>query len=310
MILDSYLIEANAMLALSPSRALLHPSLSAAAHAALRRSISLGDSSHRLRFKSLRAPTALRRISNSSSPAKSASRGHWDESDDGHGSEYDEVDEEQEDYGIGSTATAEEYEKLVEEVELLLGEEEKAILQLNEAPDLSKLTSRKWSLFHSLALSSQIRFIDELLQYGIFIDLVDKDGYTALHKAVIGRKEAVITHLLRKGANPHVKDRDGATPLHSAVQVGAMKSVKLLIKYKADVNVADNEGWTPLHLAIQSRSREIAKVLLVNGADATRRNKDGKTPLDLSLCFGKDFKSYELAKLLKLFPANRNLETQ
>lgn len=104
------------MLALSPSRALLHPSLSAAAHAALRRSISLGDSSHRLRFKSLRAPTALRRISNSSSPAKSASRGHWDESDDGHGSEYDEVDEEQEDYGIGSTATAEEYEKLVEGV--------------------------------------------------------------------------------------------------------------------------------------------------------------------------------------------------
>lgn len=34
-----------------------------------------------------------------------------------------------------------------------------------------------------------------------------QDGYTALHKAVIGRKEAVITHLLRKGANPHVKDR-------------------------------------------------------------------------------------------------------
>ena len=34
-----------------------------------------------------------------------------------------------------------------------------------------------------------------------------QDGYTALHKAVIGRKEAVITHLLRKGASPHVKDR-------------------------------------------------------------------------------------------------------
>ncbi|KAM0943134.1 putative ankyrin repeat-containing domain-containing protein [Dioscorea sansibarensis] len=297
------------MLALSPSRALLHPSLSAAARAAPRSSVSLGDSSHRLRFTSMRAPTALRRTTNSSSPAKSVSRGHWEDSDAGHGSEYEEVDEDQEDYGIASTATAEEYEKLVE-VELLLGEEEKAILRLNEAPDLSKLTSRKWSLFHSLALSSQIRFMDELLQCGIFIDLVDKDGYTALHKAVIGRKEAVITHLLRKGASPHVKDRDGATPLHSAVQVGAMKSVKLLIKYKADVNVADNEGWTPLHLATQGRSREIAKVLLVNGADATRRNKDGKTPLDLSLCFGKDFKSYELAKLLKLFPANRKLDAQ
>ncbi|RWW48010.1 hypothetical protein BHE74_00045963 [Ensete ventricosum] len=133
-----------------------------------------------------------------------------------------------------------------------------------------------------------------------------QDGFTALHKAIIGKKEAVISHLLRRGANPQAKDLDGATPLHYAAQVGAMQTVKLLIKYKVDVNVADNDGWTPLHVAIQTRSRDIAKVLLVNGADKMRRNKDGKTPLDLSLCFGKDFKSYELAKLLKLVPANRN----
>lgn len=33
--------------------------------------------------------------------------------------------------------------------------------------------------------------------------------------------------------------------------------------------------------------------------------QDGKTPLDLSICFGKDFKSYDLAKLVKLVPYNR-----
>jgi len=32
--------------------------------------------------------------------------------------------------------------------------------------------------------------------------------------------------------------------------------------------------------------------------------QDGKTALDLSLCYGKDFKSYELAKLLKTVPAD------
>lgn len=38
-------------------------------------------------------------------------------------------------------------------------------------------------------------------------DLVKQDGLTALHRAIIGKKEAVISHLLRKGANPHVRDR-------------------------------------------------------------------------------------------------------
>jgi hypothetical protein len=37
--------------------------------------------------------------------------------------------------------------------------------------------------------------------------LLIQDGFTSLHKAVIGKKEAVISHLLRKGANPHVRDR-------------------------------------------------------------------------------------------------------
>ncbi|RWR77117.1 ankyrin repeat domain-containing protein, chloroplastic isoform X1 [Cinnamomum micranthum f. kanehirae] len=206
-----------------------------------------------------------------------------------------------------ATAPTQYEEELIKEVELLLEPEEKAILEQNEYPVLSKISTTKWSPFHSLALSVQIPFMDKLLQSGFDIDAVDKDGFTALHKAVIGKKEAVISHLLRKGANPHVRNKDGATPLHYAVQVGAIQTVKLLIKYKVDVNVADNEGWTPLHVAVQSRSRDIAKVLLVNGADRTRRNKDGKAPLDLALCFGKDFKSYEVSKLLKLVPANRDL---
>lgn len=33
-----------------------------------------------------------------------------------------------------------------------------------------------------------------------------QDGLTALHHAIIGKKEPVISHLLRKGANPHVRD--------------------------------------------------------------------------------------------------------
>ncbi|XP_042389551.1 ankyrin repeat domain-containing protein EMB506, chloroplastic-like isoform X3 [Zingiber officinale] len=232
--------------------------------------------------------------------------GLWEDPDDGNDSGTEEMDYEEEEEGsddVGEMKVSAvkddkcavaQYEDLMKEVELLLEPEEKAILQENEFSNVKKISTVKWNIFHSFALSGQMPLMDRLIEQ-------------ALHKAVIGKKEAVISHLLRKGANPHVRDRNGATPLHYAVQVGAMQTVKLLIKFKVDVNVADNDGWTPLHVAMQTRCRDITKVLLINGADKTRRTKDGKTPLDLSLCYGKDFKSFDIAKLLKLVPANRDL---
>uniref|UniRef100_M8BMY9 Uncharacterized protein n=1 Tax=Aegilops tauschii TaxID=37682 RepID=M8BMY9_AEGTA len=267
----------------------------------------------------------------------------WEEPDDGSGGDYE--DDGKQATGqrsspfpppfplsrLVATRQQERQEQdLRREIELLLTPEEEAILDQNETADVTKISSvkcvslsyspfceclplcwrfviykPKWHPLHTYALALQIPLMDKLLDNGVDIDLVDKDGFTPLHKVIIGKKEAVISHLLRKGANPHVTDRDGATPLHYAVQVGALQTVKLLIKYRVDVNVADVDGWTPLHLAVQSRNRDITKILLVNGADQTRRTNGGKTPLDLSLCFGRDFNSYDLAKLLKLVPANR-----
>ncbi|CAJ1960743.1 unnamed protein product [Sphenostylis stenocarpa] len=248
--------------------------------------------------------------------------GTWEEPDTGSDSESDDEEVEQanlvfesnfEEEGMKTSVVADvnnitsrdKYEELIKkEVEQLLEPEERAILEQNVTPNLEKISTAKWSPLHTLVLSMQMSCVDKLLENGVDIDLPDKDGLTALHKAIIGKKDTLVSHLLRRRASPHVKDKDGATPLHYAVQVGAKMTVKLLIKYKADVNVEDNEGWTPLHVAIQSRNRDIGKILLVNGADKTRKNKDGKTALDLSLCYGKDFKSYDLAKLLKTVPAD------
>lgn len=248
----------------------------------------------------------------------------WEDPHDDSGSEYDDQEDERREQGddmdfesdwgeekddlntpTGSSTLAKSEEDLIKEVVQLLGPEERAIFQENSFPNLGKISTAKWSPLHSFALSWEIKCMDKLLENGLDIDYVDKNGYTALHMAVIGKKEAVIIHLLRKGANPNARDPDGATPLHYAIQVGSLHMVKLLIKYNVDVNAADDDGWTPLHIAIQSRNRDIAKLLLVNNADKTRKNTGGKTALDLSLCFGKDFKSYDLAKLLKTVLADR-----
>ncbi|XP_075481508.1 ankyrin repeat domain-containing protein EMB506, chloroplastic isoform X3 [Primulina tabacum] len=206
-----------------------------------------------------------------------------DENEDMQGNELD-IESDWETEGNAKTAktkstadelSARKYEEdLVKEVEQLLRPEEREILDRNKAPNLDKLSTGKWKPFHTLALAGQIKFVDGMLENNCDMNLVDLDGMSALHHAVVGKREAVISHLLRRGANPEAKDL---------------------------------EGWTPLHVAMQTRNRDIAKILLVNGADKTRRNKDGNTPLDLSLCYGKDFKSYDMAKLLKQVPANRSL---
>lgn len=52
-------------------------------------------------------------------------------------------------------------------------------------------------------------FLLKYLEIGIIAlrILPKQDGLTALHTAIIGRKDAVISHLLRKGASPRIKDR-------------------------------------------------------------------------------------------------------
>ncbi|KAG5584121.1 hypothetical protein H5410_044555 [Solanum commersonii] len=169
----------------------------------------------------------------------------------------EEEEEEEEDMDAESSFEYEENKAMAnstKEVEQLLSTEEREILYRNQTLELDKISTNP---LHTFALAGQIQFMDRLLEEGLDIDAVDKEGQTALHHAVFGKKEA-----------------DGVTPLHYAVQVGALQTVKMLIKYKVDVNVADNVGWRPLHVAMQSRNRDIAKVLLVNGADKYRKNKE------------------------------------
>ncbi|XP_038890562.1 ankyrin repeat domain-containing protein EMB506, chloroplastic [Benincasa hispida] len=290
----------------------------------------VGSRSTRLQFSLSKKWSTMRTFATESNQVSflQSRQETWEDPDDGSGSEFDEEDNDEEEvdeydldfesdweldeYNLESDVqavsitdqpAANKYEvDLQKEVEQLLEPEEQAILQQNATLNVDKLSTPKWNPLHTFALSGQIIPMDKLLESGFDIDSVDEDGFSALHKAIIGRKDAVIGHLLRKGASPHITDKNGATPLHYAVQVGAKQIVKLLIKYKVDVNVADSDGWTPLHIAIQGRNRDITKILLVNGADRNRRNKDGKTPLDLSLCYGKNFKSYDLSKLLKVVP--------
>nr|XP_016481359.1 PREDICTED: ankyrin repeat domain-containing protein, chloroplastic-like [Nicotiana tabacum] len=183
----------------------------------------------------------------------------------------------------------------------LFSKEEKVLLN-KRFPDLAPATSAKWQPLHTLAASGEFYLLTSLLKHVVDINVPDKDGLTAIHKAILGKKQAIFNFLLRESANPLIRDKDGATLMHYAVRTASTQMIKILLLYNVDINLQDHDGWTPLHLAVQSRRTDIVRLLLIKGADKTLKNRDGLTPLDICLHYGRDIRTYELIKLLKQLP--------
>lgn len=186
----------------------------------------------------------------------------------------------------------------------LFTKEEKTLLN-RRIPNLAAATSVKWLPLHTLAASGEFYLVDALLKHNVDINATDKDGLSAIHKAIMGKKQAITNYLLRESANPFIRDKDGATLLHYAVRTASTQMIKILLLYNVDINLQDNDGWSPLHLAVQTRRTDLVRLLLIKGADKTLKNQEGLTPLDLSLHFGRDTRTYELIKLLKQLPKPR-----
>ena len=74
-------------------------------------------------------------------------------------------------------------------------------------------------------------------------------GMTALHFAVEEGEEEVVKILIKHGADLEILDSNGHTPLHKAVvEQAGQECVKLLIKNGANINTTEPiTGYTPLH---------------------------------------------------------------
>ncbi|KAK9112595.1 hypothetical protein Scep_020114 [Stephania cephalantha] len=164
----------------------------------------------------------------------------------------------------------------------LFTREEKFLLN-KRVPNLADATSEKWLPLHTLAASGEFYLVDALLKHNVDINAADKDGLTALHRAILCKKQAVTNYLLRESANPFVRDKEGATLMHYAVQTASIPAIKTLLLYNVDINLADDYGWTPLHLAVLTRRTDLVKLLLIKGADKTQRNKNTRSIAQNSL---------------------------
>ncbi|XP_014276219.1 ankyrin repeat family A protein 2 [Halyomorpha halys] len=98
------------------------------------------------------------------------------------------------------------------------------------------------------------------------INVVDKNGLTALMWSSAYGQNATVSLLLQEGADVYIKGNKLETALHFAAAGGHHDIVKQLISNGADINILDEDGYPPLIYAINGNHSHAAHELLQSGA--------------------------------------------
>uniref|UniRef100_A0A1I8G3H6 ANK_REP_REGION domain-containing protein n=1 Tax=Macrostomum lignano TaxID=282301 RepID=A0A1I8G3H6_9PLAT len=108
-------------------------------------------------------------------------------------------------------------------------------------------------------------------------EVLDKDGRSALHLAVMSSNPSLVDLLLTaRPGNPNIQDiRRSWTPLMYAAKCRSSTITKLLLKNDARHDIADKDGNTALIIAAENRNTEVFKLLVKRGADLDHRNNSG-----------------------------------
>jgi hypothetical protein len=107
------------------------------------------------------------------------------------------------------------------------------------------------------------------------------------------RQVSTLRCLLGAGANIHAQDKNGATALHRAVRTRCAAAVRFLLEAGADPTLKNKPGSTPFHLAVQdtgrggsgtelarSAQREIIEAFLSFGVGKALTDGKGKSVVD------------------------------
>jgi ankyrin repeat protein len=136
---------------------------------------------------------------------------------------------------------------------------------------------------HYACSSGHVGVVELLLQHLGMQALEERDerGRTAVHFAVVGKKEEVLALLLSKGAQAGVADDSGTTPFMKACEAGRLGVVRLLLQHQGEqvLEETNSQGRGAVHYAAQEGHEEILHFLLSQGAPANNReDSDGCTP--------------------------------
>lgn len=85
--------------------------------------------------------------------------------------------------------------------------------------------------------------------------------------------------LLITSRRAKIKDKNGYTALMRAIENGRDGLISKLLKKGADINARNNNGTSVIMIAIENGNTYLARKLLDQGADVSDMNEDGDTPI-------------------------------
>jgi len=132
-----------------------------------------------------------------------------------------------------------------------------------------------------------INMVKLLLDTGVCdVNIADKEGFTALMCVASNyNKHEIAELLINNGANVNAINKNGETALIRAIKIRNFNVIELLIKHNCNVNLFNKNSNPPLLEAIDVKQPKIADLLINAGADITVKDDDKNTPLSLACMY-------------------------
>jgi ankyrin repeat protein len=140
------------------------------------------------------------------------------------------------------------------------------------------------TLLAQAATGGSFLIVQHLLEAGAAINTYIKDE-TALMKAASHGCTEVARLLLEWKGDPDLTDKDGCSALGRAVRRGYSETALALLDKGASANTKGDGGWPVLHLAGWYHMDEVVATLLEKGADIGARAWTGDTALHVSTAY-------------------------
>ncbi len=144
----------------------------------------------------------------------------------------------------------------------------KAILDCGANVNL--IDSNGWTALHHAAEKGDLEAAEILLDSGADVNSFSNARKTPLHLASFYNQTKMIELLLKRGAQMEFESEDKCTAIHYAAKKGNIDCVKVLLHAGAKIYKRDTRLWTALHYAAYNGHGKVVNYLLFWDADYER----------------------------------------